>query len=114
MDHVSDFFCKDYEKVLGISTRKHDLVAVRVEDPLEKNIPPNGICVMEDLENQKQIWVDFSHPGSLEQYRASTAAHEQKWLQMMRKKGIDILSVKTGEDYLKTLTRFFKMREMHH
>lgn len=110
---ISDFFCKDYEKVLGISTQKHDLVAVKVEDPLEKTIPSSGICVMEDLENQKQVWVDFSHPESLEKYKASAAAHEQEWLQMMRKKGIDILSVRTGEDYLKTLTRFFKRRGMH-
>lgn len=110
---ISDFFCTDYEKVLGISTRKHDLVAVKVEDPLEKTIPPSGICVLEDLENQKQVWVDFSQPESLEKYKASAAAHEQEWLQMMRKKGIDILSVKTGEDYLKTLTRFFKIRGMH-
>ena len=110
---ISDFFCMDYEKVLGISTRKHDLVAVKVEDPLEKSLPKSGICVMEDLENQKQIWVDFSHPESLEKFKTGAEALEREWLQMMRKKGIDVLTVRTGEDYLKTLTRFFKKRGMH-
>ncbi|MBN2143793.1 MAG: DUF58 domain-containing protein [Candidatus Aureabacteria bacterium] len=108
---VSDFFTTGYDSMLNILTKKHDLIVVQVADRLEKEFPSSGIVSFEDLENKRQVLVDFSNPATLMEFREKMKQRREGILKRFHSKGIDCLTLETGEDYLKTLNFFFKERE---
>jgi uncharacterized protein (DUF58 family) len=108
---VSDFFSAGYERTLGIAARKHDLVALRIEDRLEKAFPSAGLVLLEDLESGEQFLADFSRESTRRAFAGEAERRRAGLERSLRRRGIDYLSVRTGEDYLKALTRFFRERE---
>jgi uncharacterized protein (DUF58 family) len=108
---ISDFMDKDFEKALRIASRKHDIVAVRVFDQREAEIPGMGMVKVFNKETGKSMWIDTSDPGLRSNYRNYWIRHEQTLNQVFKKLGVDTATIPTGENYVKPLVNLFKLRE---
>nr|MBC8461007.1 VWA domain-containing protein [Deltaproteobacteria bacterium] len=107
---ISDFMDEGYEDALKICNKKHDLIALKVYDIRETELPPVGLLRLYDAETGKQIWVDSNSRKIRNQY-ASWSSNEQARLNdMLLRSGIDWVSVRTDEDYVKPLMNLFKKR----
>lgn len=108
---VSDFLCAGFEDTLNITTKKHDLVAVKIEDELEKEFKAGGLYAFEDLENGRNTVVDFSSKTVRQEFMKAVKNYNDELLKKFKTKGIDYFVLETGKDYLKILNKFFKERE---
>jgi len=108
---ISDFMSKDYDKALQIANHKHDLIAVRVTDKRETDIPDIGLIKMKDAETGKTVLVDTSSKKVRKYFKALTDKKRRELDQLFAHFGIDMVKVYTGEDYVKPLMNMFKKRE---
>lgn len=107
---VSDFLSSDWERAMRITAKRHELVPVVVGDPLERELPPVGLVVLEDLETGEVIEVDTSAQHARQDFarRAKRAAEERD--QMLRRINLDVVTATTNEPYVDALIAFFKAR----
>jgi uncharacterized protein (DUF58 family) len=108
---ISDFMDKDFEKALRIASRKHDMVAVRIFDRRETEIPMMGLVKVFNKETGKSMWVDTNDPGLRSNYASHWQRHDQKLNQVFKRLGVDVATITTGENYVKPLMNLFKVRE---
>ncbi len=107
---ISDFLDTKFEKPLGIIAKKHDLIALKINDRLEMSFPKAGLVRFYDLESGAEELIDTSSKGFKEQFTARVLARNQQFERMMLKMGIDRIHIPAGGDYSKPLIRFFEMR----
>lgn len=108
---LSDFLAPAARHALAVANRRHDLVAVTVDDPRELALPDVGFITLEDAETGEIVELDARHPRVRELFRSQAAAREQKLVESLKKSGIDQLAIQTDADYQKSFRRFFHMRE---
>ena len=108
---ISDFMNEDFEAPLRIAKKKHDLVAVRIYDKREEELPNVGLVQMKDAEKGNIEWIDTSSKAIRTQFKANYLKHEAELLQLFRSSGVDTINIRTDEDYVKPLISFFKRRE---
>lgn len=108
---ISDFMTDGYEKALQIANHKHDLIAVRITDERETELPDIGLAKMKDSETGKSIWVDTSSKKVRNYYNKWTFNKRQELDMVFARFGIDMVKVYTGQDYVKPLMNMFKKRE---
>lgn len=108
---VSDFVSPDFKKMLSITNKRHDVIAVNISDPAEEDLPDAGIVKMHDAEAGYDIEVDTSSKSARAYYkeRAIKAALEKK--KVFRSAKVDSIDLSTGSSYVEPLIKFFKMRE---
>jgi uncharacterized protein (DUF58 family) len=108
---ISDFQAPDFSQALAVTGRRHDFIALRIEDEREKVFPNIGLITLEDAETGDQIEINTSNRTT--RTRLSEAAHrrETELLHMLRRNNVDSIALRTGEDYLPALRAFFKQRE---
>ena len=94
------------------TNRRHDLIAVHIEDPREKELPDVGVLALEDAETGEIIELDTADAAVRrrfkEQWRWKEAAG---WSSDFRSEGVDTLQLQTDSPYMPALQRFFKSRE---
>lgn len=110
---ISDFIDEhpDMEKALSVANSKHDVVAIRIFDEREKELPPIGMLKMKDAETGKYIWVDSSDKRTRDMYRKWWFSQGEKLRGTFTRCGVDAALVNTREDYVKSLMSLFKRRE---
>lgn len=108
---ISDFIDSGYEKLLGISNKKHDVIAVNIKDERESELPDAGLVEMADSESGERILVNTSDPEFRKAYAAAIAERDENLRMMFGKAKIDSVDLNTAESYIKPLYAFFKMRE---
>lgn len=108
---ISDFFDRDYERPLGILGRRHDVIAMAVNDPREFELPDVGLVDLEDAETGALVTVDTGDAGVRRHYAAAGRARSEGLRERLRGMDIDLIEVGTSHDYLLDLIRFFKRRE---
>jgi uncharacterized protein (DUF58 family) len=108
---ISDFLSSGYEDALRIASRKHDLIAVRIYDPREAEIPPVGLIQVLDAETGRRMLVDSSHPFVRKQYSNWWRKLDKNRVATFRKSGIDSIDIRTDRSYIKPLMSFFRVRE---
>ena len=107
---ISDFQDSGYERTLRIAARKHDVVAISVSDPRESTLPDVGLVAVEDSETGERGVIDCGSSRVRRAY-AEHAEHERLRLnEEVRRTGVDMLSLSTGEPYEIPLVRFFRER----
>ena len=107
---VSDFLSgRDYEKPLRILSQKHDLIGIRISDPLESLIPSPGRTALRDQETGAFKVLRLSSPD-LDAVRLKVDGHFQDWKRMMSRDAVDVIEVKTGEPFTKQFLSFFRSR----
>lgn len=112
---LSDFLDpqKDIEPLkdsLKVAASKHDLVAIRVSDPREAEIPNVGIVEMQDAESGRRIWVDTSSEEVREYYHQNWSTRREVMQEILRHNRVDVADISTDADYVKELIKLFKVR----
>jgi uncharacterized protein (DUF58 family) len=108
---VSDFISQPgWEDALARLARRHDVVAVRLWDALEMDLPDLGWVSVEDAESGQQILVDASDPGFRMRYARIAREREEALLDGLARSGADVLELATDDDLLRALMRFADLR----
>ena len=102
----------DLEMALSIANNKHDVVALKIYDDRERELPPIGMVKLKDAETGKYVWVDSSSQKIRHLYSDWWKKHINHLDLMFKKCGIDYASINTNEDYVKSLMVLFKKRAL--
>jgi uncharacterized protein (DUF58 family) len=108
---LSDFLDRDFERSLKRTGRRHDLIAVRISDPREEELPPVGLLELEDAETGERVLVDAGSRSVRDAYARTAWQRREALRQLTRSAGIDLVEVATDGTHLDALIRFFKVRE---
>ncbi len=109
---VSDFFSEPgWEKPLGQLAQRHDVVAVRLIDPMERQLPDLGLLPMVDAESGEQILVDTSNAAFRKRFAALSEQREAVLRQSLMRAGVDTLELCTDDDLADALLRFATLRQ---
>ncbi len=107
---ISDFLDTNFEDALKIANQKHDVVALKVFDPRETELPNIGFVKFKDAETGQLRWINTSKRSNRVAYSQWWNDNDEKVRTMFRKSGVDSVSVRTDEDYVKALMALFKKR----
>ena len=109
---ISDFMtAKNFEQELRIAANKHDLVALRITDRREMEIPKVGLVKFKDAETGREKWVDTSSRDWHDAYMQMIQRESLALNRLFTMQGIDNTLIYTDEDYVKPLMQLFKKRE---
>ena len=101
----------ELRKAMRRTNRRHDLIAVHVEDPREKELPDVGIVALEDAESGEVIELDTASAGVRKRFKELSLERGRRLVSDFRSEGIDTLQLQTNAPYMPALQRFFKTRE---
>lgn len=107
---LTDFMDTDYSDALKLANKKHDLVAIRVYDQLEQEIPNVGLLPITDAETGELVWVDTSKKETRTKLKANSLRFEAELKSLLMKSGVDMAEVRTDGSYIKPLMNLFKRR----
>jgi uncharacterized protein (DUF58 family) len=107
---LSDFMDEGFSDSLSIANRKHDVVALKIFDQREKEIPSVGLVKMKDAESGRYMWVDTTNRKVREQYASWWKQKDNELEELFKRTGVDFTELSTGEDYVKPLIKLFKKR----
>lgn len=108
---ISDFI--DYSSFLDglkIANKKHDVVALRLTDPMEKTLPKIGITQVYDAESGKSKWINTYSSKTREKYSRAFDKRTELFESSLKKTGVDFASISTDSQYLESLMNLFKRR----
>lgn len=112
---VSDFLvpgatAEGLAKQLRVVSQKHDLVAVRLVDPREEELPPVGLLRVVDAETGRAALVDTSSARVREDFAARAARRAARAEATLKRARVDHVTLRTDEDYVEPLSHFFRHR----
>jgi len=107
---ISDFIAPDFEEALRIASNKHDIVAIKVYDPLETALPDAGLIKISDSETGGEKWIDTSSLSARNAYKNWWEDHLKVFNNVLTRCGVDAAQISTGEDYVKPLIKLFESR----
>ncbi len=108
---ISDFQTAGYDDALKIAARKHDLVAIRIYDHRESELPDIGLIRMQDAETGSLLWVDSSSKTTRERYKANWLKTQKTTEELFARSGVDQVKIATDQNYVQPLINLFKKRE---
>ena len=109
---VSDFLASDYKRALQIANKRHDIIAITINDPRERELPSVGIIELEDAETGKVVVVDTQNAELRKGFKASTHRDSRERERLFRQVDVDTVPISTDRPYLAPLMRFFRAREV--
>lgn len=107
---ISDFMVPDFEEALRIASNKHDIVALKIFDPVEKSIPDVGLIKIYDSESGQEKWIDTSSASTRNEYEKWWTNHIELIKNIFKRCGVDSSLIGTDQDYVKPLMKLFKTR----
>jgi uncharacterized protein (DUF58 family) len=108
---VSDFISQPgWDQALARLARRHDVVAVRLFDPMEMALPDVGLVTIEDAETGEQLFVDAADPAFRARYEAIARDQEAALVDSLTRSGADMIELATDDDLLDALLRFADLR----
>jgi uncharacterized protein (DUF58 family) len=107
---ISDFIVPDFEEGLRIASSKHDIVALKVFDPVETSIPDIGLVKISDSETGEEKWIDTSSKFTRNAYEKWWYDHIDSLKNTFKRCGVDSAELRTDHDYVKPLIKLFKTR----
>ena len=109
---VSDFISEPgWEKQMAQLAQRHEVVAVRVLDPLELDLPDLGLLTLRDAETGEQLVVDTHDAGFRKRFARIAAQREAELRQALAASGVDALELATDADLVDAIVRFVDMRK---
>jgi uncharacterized protein (DUF58 family) len=107
---LSDFIDSRFEDALKVAGKKHDVIGIKVYDKMDMQLPAIGVIETEDSETGEKKWVDTSDILVRQEYQENFFAWSQTCKNIFLKAGCDLLHIRTDEDYVKVLQKFFVSR----
>lgn len=107
---LSDFVDDGYQQALKVASKKHDLVGVKVYDTIDEHLPNVGLLQVADIETGNQQYIDTSDALVRYKYHQQFLKIQADAKQAFKLAGADLIELKTGEDYVKSLQHFFIKR----
>jgi uncharacterized protein (DUF58 family) len=109
---VSDYISEPgWEKPLAQLAQRHEVVAVRVMDPLELELPDLGLLTLRDAETGEQVLVDTHDAGFRKRFARIAAQREAELRDALVRAGVDALELSTDADLVDAIVRFVDMRK---
>jgi uncharacterized protein (DUF58 family) len=108
---VSDFMAEGYDRALQIVNKRHDIIAIAIQDPRESELPDVGIIELEDAETGEVVLVDTSDKDVRKGFSVLAGKQAAERNKLFRQIDVDVINVKTDRSYLQPLMRFFRQRE---
>ncbi|WP_198084469.1 DUF58 domain-containing protein [Variovorax sp. E3] len=109
---VSDFLSEPgWERPLGQLVQRHEVIAVRLFDPLELELPDLGLVPLRDAETGEQLWVDTHDAGFRKRFARLAAERENALRSALAKAGVDALELSTNDDLVEAIVRFADLRK---
>jgi uncharacterized protein (DUF58 family) len=108
---VSDFISEPgWERPLALLAQRHEVVAIRLWDPREVELPNAGVIVMQDSETGEQLFVDTGDPTFRRRFKAAADAREDRLRHAVTRAGVDLYQLSTDDDLVLALLRMVEMR----
>jgi uncharacterized protein (DUF58 family) len=109
---VSDFIsAPGWTAPLGHLALRHDVIAVRLADALERELPDLGLLVVQDAETGEQLLVDTHDRAFRRRFAAAAARHEDAVRAAFGEAGVDALELLTDDDLVEAILRFADLRK---
>lgn len=109
---VSDFISKPgWAEALARLARRHEVIAVRLHDPMESALPDLGMLVMQDAETGEQLFVDTHDGGFRRRFAAAAGRRETELRAALQRAGVDALELSTGSELVDAVLRFADLRK---
>jgi uncharacterized protein (DUF58 family) len=107
---LSDFMDQQYEDALKVAGKKHDVTGIKVYDKMDMTLPDAGMLQVVDAETGQTRWVDSSNAFIRQEYQRSFLEATDYCKNVFVKAGCDLLHMRTDDDYVKVLQKFFLAR----
>ena len=109
---LSDFYADQrWDKALTMLASRHDVIAIRLVDPLEQNLPDMGMITMRDAETGEQVFIDTSDNRFRQRFAQRAADHEARLIDTFTRSGVDCLELGTHDAVHEGLIRFVRQRQ---
>jgi uncharacterized protein (DUF58 family) len=108
---LSDFLDHGFESAFKRTGRRHDLIAIRISDPREEELPAVGLLELEDAETGERLLLDSGSAAVRDAFRTAAAQRRAALIQLARQARVDVIEVSTIGGHLDALIRFFRLRE---
>jgi uncharacterized protein (DUF58 family) len=109
---VSDFFSEPgWERLLAMLAQRNEVIAVRLYDPLESELPDLGLVPFRDAETGEQVLVDTHDPAFRARFAAAASRREEALRAGFAESGVDVLELSTEDDLVDSLLRFTDLRK---
>ena len=110
---ISDFFTTPgWERGLTELARRHEVLAIRLVDPRERELPEIGMVVMNDAETGEHLWVDTNDKRFRVRFADVVRRREEALAATFRRSGVDALELSTEEDLVRSILRFASVRRL--
>ncbi|MFQ6618833.1 MAG: DUF58 domain-containing protein [Fidelibacterota bacterium] len=107
---ISDFISTHFEKALRVACKKHDLIAIKIFDPREMELPDVGYITLADSETGEELVVNSSDYSIRKLYREDSVKQRRELERLFRSINLDYIAINTSESYIQPLYKFFRMR----
>jgi len=107
---LSDFLDANYQDALRIAGKKHDVIGIKLYDKMDKQLPAVGLVQVKDAESGTTKWIDSSDAFVRHSYEQEFFRVTDYSTQAFKKAGCDLLHLRTDDDYVKVLQKFFISR----
>ena len=107
---ISDFLDSGYERAMQRAARRHDVIAVTVEDPRELELPNVGFVTLQDAETGEQVILDSGHAEARERFADLRREAALQRTHAFRRLGVDEIRIDATGDHVEPLARFFQSR----
>ncbi|NOU59195.1 DUF58 domain-containing protein [Marinifilum caeruleilacunae] len=107
---ISDFIDNDFENALTIANKKHDVVALKIYDQREMELPSIGLIKIKDAETGEYSWVDTSNKKVRDRYAGWWRKQEENTTEVFKRSGVDVANIRTDQDYVRSLINLFQRR----
>jgi len=109
---ISDFMSEPgWERPLSMLSQKHEVIAIRLSDPREMELPDVGMVMMEDAETGEQMFVDTHDAKFRKRFADAIQKRDEELQGAFKRTGVDVMSLSTQDDLVKTIVRFAKQRQ---
>jgi uncharacterized protein (DUF58 family) len=109
---ISDFIsAPGWERPLSLLNRRHEVVAIRLWDPRETDIPDIGPIIMEDAETGEHLYVDTHDRNFRRRFQEAAQQREAALTHAFKRAGVDALALSTNEDMVRAIVRFATLRQ---
>ncbi len=111
---ISDFQATNYETNVKLARQKHDLVAISISDPRERDLPKVGLINLRDSETGETLMIDTDNREMTKLLTTYEQEKRNKFKKLFRSIGVDTIEIDTDGSLVAPIIRYFKIREKRH